>query len=70
MQVYKNGSEINYLRGNIRAVSATPYTIFSINGFIEVTANDIITLYARNQSASRGQIGAGGPTKMDIKYIK
>ena len=69
-QVYKNGTGINYLRGNIRAVAATPYTTFSINGFIEVTANDIITLYVRNQTGSRGKIGAGGPTKMDIKYIK
>ena len=69
-QVYKNGTGINYLRGNIRAVIASPYTVFNINGFIEVTANDIITLYARNQTASRGNIGAGGPTKMDIKYIK
>ena len=69
-QVYKNGTGINYLRGNIRAVAATPYTTFSINGFIEVTANDIITLYVRNQTGSRGNIGAGGVTKMDIKYIK
>ena len=69
-QVYKNGTGINYLRGNIRAVAATPYTTFSINGFIEVTANDIITLYVRNQTGSRGKIGAGGVTKMDIKYIK
>ena len=68
--VYKNGTGINYLRGNIRAVAATPYTTFSINGFIEVTANDIITLYVRNQTGSRGKIGAGGVTKMDIKYIK
>lgn len=69
-QVYKNGTGINYLRGNIRAVTASPYIILNINGFIEVTANDIITLYARNQTGSRGNIGAGGPTKMDIKYIK
>ena len=69
-QVYKNGTGINYLRGNIRAVTASPYTVFNINGFIEVAEGDTITLYARNQSASRGQIGAGGVTKMDIKYIK
>lgn len=69
-QVYKNGTGIGYLRGNIRAVVASPYAILNINGFIEVTANDIITLYARNQTASRGQLGAGGPTKLDIKYIK
>ena len=69
-QVYKNGTGINYLRGNIRAVTASPYIILNINGFIEVTANDIITLYARNQTGSRGNIGAGGVTKLDIKYIK
>ena len=69
-QIYKNGTGINYLRGNTRAVTASPYTVFNINGFIEVAEGDIITLYARNQSASRGQIGAGGVTKLDIKYIK
>lgn len=69
-QVYKNNTGINYLRGNTRAVTASPYTILNINGFIEVAEGDVIMLYARNQSASRGGIGAGGVTKMDIKYIK